>query len=180
MCTKSSLHDENDCRFTLNPPIKPLLPQRNKLLVYFCCHSTLTFLCLSHLLQPCPLSSPCCWPASTAAVTPGSTCASLGISSRILGRTFCAVQLATSNHLSAAVNVTLTAVTRAIPQPLPSRARAVKGASPKLPPPKHPSSLKPALYNILSIVKCPAVQLFRYLSPCGSLLKARWEETTKV
>lgn len=86
-------------------------------------------LLLSHLLQPCPLSSPCCWPASTAAATPGSICASQGICSRILGRIFCAVLLTTSNHPSAAVSMNLTQVTRASPQTLQLRAMAAKRAS---------------------------------------------------
>lgn len=93
---------------------------------------------LSRLLQPRPSSSPCCWPASTAAVTPGSTCVLPGISSRIWGRIVCAVPLATSSHPSATVSGTLTPVTRASPQTLPLRAQAVRGASHRLQQHKRP------------------------------------------
>lgn len=89
-------------------------------------------------MQPCPSLSPCCLQASTAAVTPGSICASLGISFMTWGRTFCAVPLATSSHPNAAVSVTLTPATRATRQPLPSRAPAVRGASHRHPPRKPP------------------------------------------
>lgn len=119
---------------------------------------------LSHLLQPCPLSSPCCWPASTAAATPGSICASQGICSRILGRIFCAVLLTTSNHPSAAVSMNLTQVTRASPQTLQLRALAVKRASHRPRQHKYRPSLSlfqaahSALRDMLSPIKHLAVQ----------------------
>lgn len=123
--------------------------RENKPLVDSCCHRTVTLLSPSRLLQPCPSSSPCCWPASTAAVTPGSICASPGTCSRILGRTFCAVRLTTSSPPSAAVSVTLTPATRATPPPLSSRAQAARGASHRLPlhehAPSHPFNKLPAL-----------------------------------
>lgn len=102
---------------------------------------------LFHLLQPCPSSSPCCWRASTAAVTPGSTCVSPAICSRISGRTSCAAPPATSSRPLATASQTSTPVTRASLQTLPSRARAVRGASHR--PPRHeclslPSFLKGA------------------------------------
>lgn len=131
-----------DSRQTFSQPLTHLPSQRKQTCSSFCCHSTVISLSLSHLLQPCPSSSPCCWPASTAAVTPGSTCASPGICSRIWGRIFCAVPLVTSSpHPSATVSVTSTPVTRASPQTLPLRAQAVRGASHRRPRHKRPPSL---------------------------------------
>lgn len=131
-----------DSRQTFSQPLTHLPSQRKQTCSSFCCHSTVISLSLSHLLQPCPSSSPCCWPASTAAVTPGSTCASPGICSRIWGRIFCAVPLVTSSHHpSATVSVTSTPVTRASPQTLPLRAQAVRGASHRRPRHKRPPSL---------------------------------------
>lgn len=84
--------------------------------------------CISETLCLCPqtwlLSSPCCWPALTAAVTPGSTCASLDTSSSTWRRSSSAAA-STRWWRAAAIDG---ASTSASPAPASWRTPAARGA----------------------------------------------------